>query len=93
MALLEVTGVSKRFGGVRAVNDVSFRVEKGMIKAVIGPNGAGKTTLFNIVSGFIAPDAGAITFGGEPVHGRPPHRGAAPRRTRTIQNKHQLSKM
>ncbi len=93
MALLEVTGVSKRFGGVRAVNDVSFRVEKGMIKAVIGPNGAGKTTLFNIVSGFIAPDAGAITFGGEPVHGRPPHRVAARGISRTFQNIRLFSKM
>ena len=65
MPLLEVTGVSKRFGGVHAVKDVSFRVETGTIKAVIGPNGAGKTTLFNLVSGFIAPDAGAVTFAGE----------------------------
>lgn len=86
MALLEVAGVSKRFGGVHAVNDVSFRVEKGMIKAVIGPNGAGKTTLFNIVSGFIAPDAGAITFAGRPLQGRPPHLVAARGVSRTFQN-------
>jgi branched-chain amino acid transport system ATP-binding protein len=86
MSLLEVSGVSKRFGGVRAVSDVSFRVEKGMIKAVIGPNGAGKTTLFNMVSGFLAPDAGTITFGGEPIHGSPPHRVAARGVSRTFQN-------
>jgi branched-chain amino acid transport system ATP-binding protein len=86
MPLLEVTGVSKRFGGVHAVNDVSFRVEKGMIKAVIGPNGAGKTTLFNMVSGFSAPDAGSITFGGQPIHGRLPHRVAARGVSRTFQN-------
>jgi branched-chain amino acid transport system ATP-binding protein len=86
MPLLEVEGVSKRFGGVRAVNDVSFRVEKGMIKAVIGPNGAGKTTLFNMVSGFVAPDAGTITFAGKPMHGEPPHRVAARGVSRTFQN-------
>jgi len=86
MALLEVQGVSKRFGGVRAVNDVSFRVEKGMIKAVIGPNGAGKTTLFNMVSGFIAPDAGTIAFSGAALHGEPPHRVAARGVARTFQN-------
>jgi branched-chain amino acid transport system ATP-binding protein len=86
MALLEVQGVSKRFGGVRAVNDVSFRVEKGTIKAVIGPNGAGKTTLFNMVSGFVHPDAGTITFAGAAMHGQPPHRVAARGVSRTFQN-------
>ena len=86
MPLLEVEGVSKRFGGVRAVNDVSFRVEKGMIKAVIGPNGAGKTSLFNMVSGFVRPDAGTITFGGAAMHGQPPHRVAARGISRTFQN-------
>jgi branched-chain amino acid transport system ATP-binding protein len=86
MSLLEVQGVSKRFGGLRAVNDVSFRVEQGMIKAVIGPNGAGKTTLFNMVSGFVHPDAGTITFGGAEMHGQPPHRVAARGVARTFQN-------
>jgi branched-chain amino acid transport system ATP-binding protein len=86
MSLLEVQGVSKRFGGVRAVSDVSFRVERGMIKAVIGPNGAGKTTLFNMVSGFVHPDAGTITFGGAAMHGQPPHRVAARGVARTFQN-------
>jgi branched-chain amino acid transport system ATP-binding protein len=86
MALLEVQGVSKRFGGVRAVNDVSFRVEKGMIKAVIGPNGAGKTTLFNMVSGFVTPDTGTIAFAGAAMHGEPPHRVASRGVARTFQN-------
>jgi len=86
MPLLEVQGVSKRFGGVRAVNNVSFRVERGMIKAVIGPNGAGKTTLFNMVSGFVHPDAGTITFGGAAMHGQPPHHVAARGISRTFQN-------
>jgi branched-chain amino acid transport system ATP-binding protein len=93
MPLLEVSGLSKRFGGVQAVNDVSFRVEKGTIKAVIGPNGAGKTTLFNMVSGLVAPDAGSITFGGEPIHGRPPHRVAARGVSRTFQNIRLFSQM
>ncbi len=93
MPLLEVSGLSKRFGGVQAVNDVSFRVEKGMIKAVIGPNGAGKTTLFNMVSGLVSPDAGSITFGGEPIHGRPPHRVAARGVSRTFQNIRLFSQM
>jgi branched-chain amino acid transport system ATP-binding protein len=86
MSLLEVQGVSKRFGGVRAVNDVSFRVERGMIKAVIGPNGAGKTTLFNMVSGFVHPDTGTITFAGAATQGQPPHRVAARGVSRTFQN-------
>jgi branched-chain amino acid transport system ATP-binding protein len=85
-ALLEVSGVSKRFGGLQAVKAVSFRVEKGTIKAVIGPNGAGKTTLFNIVSGFLAPDAGTIAFRGEPVQGSPPHRVSARGLARTFQH-------
>jgi branched-chain amino acid transport system ATP-binding protein len=86
MPLLEVSAISKSFGGVHAVNDVSFRVEKGAIKAVIGPNGAGKTTLFNIVSGFVTPDRGAVTFQGEAIHGEPPHRVAARGLSRTFQH-------
>jgi branched-chain amino acid transport system ATP-binding protein len=72
MALLEVNNISKRFGGLQAVKEVSFTVEQGSIKAVIGPNGAGKTTLFNIVSGFLAPDSGAIVYNDMPIHGRRP---------------------
>ena len=61
-SLLEVRGVSKRFGGLSAVRDISFEVEEGEIVGVIGPNGAGKTTLFSLVTGFIRPDAGEIRF-------------------------------
>jgi branched-chain amino acid transport system ATP-binding protein len=86
VALLEVSGVSKRFGGVAAVQDVSFRVEPGMIKAIIGPNGAGKTTLFNLVSGFAPPDKGTVRLGGEEIHGRRPHEVAARGLTRTFQH-------
>jgi branched-chain amino acid transport system ATP-binding protein len=62
MALLEVEGLTRRFGGLIAVNDVSLSVEPGEIRGLIGPNGAGKTTLFNLVSGTIAPSAGVVRF-------------------------------
>jgi len=61
-AILSVNGVSKRFRGLLAVDDVTFTVEQGSIFAIIGPNGAGKTTLFNTIAGIYAPDKGAITF-------------------------------
>jgi branched-chain amino acid transport system ATP-binding protein len=86
MPLLEVNNLNKRFGGLQAVKDVSFRVEPGMIKAVIGPNGAGKTTLFNLVSGFLMPDSGAVTFDGRQLHGQGPHRVAAAGVSRTFQH-------
>ncbi len=84
--LLDVRGISKRFGGVHAVKDVSFQVRQGTVKALIGPNGAGKTTLFNLVSGVFAPDAGTVLFRGEPIQGRPPHRVAALGLSRTFQH-------
>lgn len=63
MTLLSVRGISKRFGGLQAVNDLSFDIATGSIKALIGPNGAGKTTIFNLISGFLRPDSGEILFG------------------------------
>jgi len=93
MALLEVNNLSKRFGGVQAVKDVSFGVEQGTIKAVIGPNGAGKTTLFNLVSGFVAPDSGSVSFGGAPLHGLGAHRVAAAGLSRTFQHIRLFSRM
>lgn len=74
MALLVVEGVSKRFGGLVAVDRVSFRVEAGEIVGLIGPNGAGKTTLFNLISGLYRPDGGQIFFEGRRVDGLPPHK-------------------
>jgi branched-chain amino acid transport system ATP-binding protein len=71
-ALLEVEGVSKRFRGLLAVDNVSFEVERGSIYAVIGPNGAGKTTLFNVIAGMYAPDRGSISFAGERIDRRKP---------------------
>jgi ABC-type branched-subunit amino acid transport system ATPase component len=67
--LLELDGVGKAFGGVAAVDDASFAVAEGSITAVIGPNGAGKTTVFNLVSGFLRPDRGAIRFAGRRIDG------------------------
>jgi len=70
--LLKVDGISKSFGGLRAVNDVSFEVEEHRITSLIGPNGAGKTTVFNMISAFLPADAGAIVFQGEPIHALKP---------------------
>ena len=72
-ALLETHGVSKRFGGLQAVSDVSFIIREGEILGLIGPNGAGKTTLFNIVNGVYKPDKGKITFAGEDITGLAPN--------------------
>ena len=71
--LLELTGVSKRFGGLQAVNDVDFYADPGEIVGVIGPNGAGKTTLFNIVTGFYSPDEGTMIFDGHNIAGLKPN--------------------
>lgn len=86
MVLLEVNNLSKRFGGLQAVRDVSFAVEKGSIKAVIGPNGAGKTTLFNLLSGFLKPDSGTIRYRNKPIHGRSPFEIAGRGLSRTFQH-------
>lgn len=69
--LLETRGLSRAFGGLKAVTDVDFRVEKGEVRAIIGPNGAGKTTFVSLISGRIAPSAGRILFEGEDVTALP----------------------
>jgi branched-chain amino acid transport system ATP-binding protein len=66
-ALLRLAGVSRHFGQLRAVQDVSFEMTEGELRAVIGPNGAGKTTFFNLITGFVAPTAGEIRFDGEDI--------------------------
>ncbi len=63
--MLEVNNIVKSFGGLKAVNDCSIKVEEGSITGLIGPNGAGKTTLFNVITGFFKPDKGQISFHGE----------------------------
>ena len=86
MALLEVKDVRRNFGGLVAVNQVSFSVNAGRIKAVIGPNGAGKTTLFNIISGLLKPDTGRITFKDRGITGFKPYQIAGAGISRTFQN-------
>jgi branched-chain amino acid transport system ATP-binding protein len=84
--LLEVSEVTVRFGGLTAVDRVSFRVAAGEICAVIGPNGAGKTTLFNAVAGNAVPQGGTIRLNGEAIHGLSPHLVSAKGVRRTFQN-------
>jgi neutral amino acid transport system ATP-binding protein len=73
MAMLEVKGLNKHFGGIQAVNDCSFSVEEGRITSLIGPNGAGKTTVFNLVTGLLSLDSGEIHFSGKKINGQQPH--------------------
>ena len=85
MSLLDVAGVTRRFGGVVAVNAASLSVPEGAIVGLIGPNGAGKTTLFGIISGFVAPSAGSVTWDGADITALPPHRRAQAGIARTFQ--------
>ena len=84
-ALLDIAGVSKRYGGVLALDGVSFRVDRGRIKGLIGPNGAGKTSLFNCVCGVLRVDGGHIRYAGRDLHGLRPHRRARMGIARTFQ--------
>ena len=84
-AILEVEGLRKRFGGVTAVDDCSFAVEQGTICGLIGPNGSGKTTVFNLVTGYLASDAGRIAFAGRTIRRPDPARLARRGLLRTFQ--------
>jgi branched-chain amino acid transport system ATP-binding protein len=86
MTLLQVRSVTKRFGGLVAVDDVSFDVHEGAIKALIGPNGAGKSTLFNALTGFDRPDSGSVVFDGTELVGRRPREVVKAGVARTFQN-------
>jgi branched-chain amino acid transport system ATP-binding protein len=86
MSLLVADGATKRFGGVQALNDVSFAIAAGQIYGLIGPNGAGKTTLFNVLTGIYPPDAGSFDFAGRSLAGMKPHHVAAAGIARTFQN-------
>ena len=91
--LLLARGISARFGGVVAVDDVDLTVSPGEILALIGPNGAGKTTLFNIISGVISPLSGTVTVRGRRVDGRPPHVFASAHAARTFQTPQMFASM
>ena len=86
MSLLSVQGVSRRFGGIRAVSDFGVEIGEGELVALIGPNGAGKTTVFNLVTGVYRPDSGTIRFRGRDLVGLPPYRIVGAGVGRTFQN-------
>ncbi|RTZ92297.1 MAG: ABC transporter ATP-binding protein [Deltaproteobacteria bacterium] len=91
--MLEVKNVEKRFGGLKAVSGCTLSVQEGTITGLIGPNGAGKTTLFNIITGFIKPDNGEITFLGERIDGLAPHQIYARKIYRTFQITREFAQM
>ena len=92
-SLLKATGLSKSFGGVKAVNNARIEVNRGSITGLIGPNGAGKTTLFNLLSNFIKPDRGSILFDNQSINDLPPHKIATKGFIRTFQVARVLSRL
>jgi ABC-type branched-subunit amino acid transport system ATPase component len=85
-ALLETAGLTRRFGGLVAVDDLALKIEEGSIWAIIGPNGAGKTTAFNVVTGFLSPSGGSVRYAGRDITGQPAHRLVEQGIARTFQN-------
>jgi branched-chain amino acid transport system ATP-binding protein len=85
MAFLQVEGLCKSFGGLRAIHDLNFSVEEGEIVGIIGPNGSGKTMALNLVTGFLKPDSGKVTFRGEDITGLPRYRVSQKGVARTFQ--------
>ena len=92
-AILQVEGLVKAFGGIRAIDRATLDVKRGSITALIGPNGAGKTTLFNIVTGFYRPDDGSVRLEGREVAGSPPQALARSGMVRTFQITKALARM
>ncbi len=84
--VLEVSGVSKRFGGLQALSDVGIRIDAGQVYGLIGPNGAGKTTFFNVLTGLYVPDSGTFKLGGQPYRPTAVHEVAKAGIARTFQN-------
>jgi len=84
--ILDISGVNKRFGGLRALTDVGIRIERGQIVGLIGPNGAGKTTFFNVITGLYQPDSGSFELAGKPYSPSAPHEVAKAGIARTFQN-------
>ncbi|KAF0221915.1 MAG: branched-chain amino acid transport system ATP-binding [Geobacteraceae bacterium] len=93
MALLQIENLSRNFDGVKAVDDLSLSVEKGSVTALIGPNGAGKTTLFNLITGFMRPTSGNVTFDGKEITRLSPHRIVSQGIGRTFQTVRLFPKM
>ena len=93
MALLEILNLTKKFGGLVAVDNCTFSVEKGSITALIGPNGAGKTTVFNLVSGILPVDSGQVIFNGERIEDLQPHQVTRRGLSRTFQISRDLMEM
>lgn len=91
--LLQAEGLSKSFGGIKAVDDARLEVDRGSITGLIGPNGAGKTTLFNLLSNFIEPDSGKVMFDRQPIHNLPSHEIATRGFIRTFQVARVLSRL
>ena len=89
--MLAVSGLTKRFGGVTAVNQVSFDLGNEPITGLVGPNGSGKTTLFHLVTGFYTPDEGRVLLKGEPIHQLPAHRISRLGMVRTFQHSRMLA--
>jgi len=90
--MLKGIGISKSFGGIKALSDVNFEIRKGEIVGLIGPNGAGKTTLFNVISGFVKPDKGKVFFEGKDITGLRPYKIAKMGIGRTFQIPRPLAK-
>jgi len=84
--ILEVRGLTRHFGGIRALDGVDFHLDRGGLTGIIGPNGSGKTTLFNVVTGIYRPDRGSVTLDGEDIGGLPPHQITRRGIARTFQN-------
>jgi len=93
MALLEIKGLNKSFGGIQAVSDCNISVEQGKITSLIGPNGAGKTTVFNLVTGLLSPDSGEILFEGKKINHLQPHQITRMGISRTFQITRDLQEM
>lgn len=90
---MTVSGIVKSFGGITAVDDCSLSIQKGAITGLIGPNGAGKSTLFNIIAGFLKPDAGTVSLAGENITGLPPYKLFQKGVLRTFQVPHEFDRM
>lgn len=88
MAFIQLNGITKKFGGLTAVDNVDFEIEQGKITAIIGPNGAGKSTFFNLINGFHKPTSGTILFEGKDITNTPVHIGARLGIARTFQTTH-----